>query len=260
MYVCRTSILVLTHWRSLYLGVPMFRGLDKRVALDKNEGGRARAAAGGGGDDGGENTGYFLKPESSSFLSISPPRALRWHSRGWVPCALCSALPLTRGWGVSARAPEAPRRTAAPPLARWLALPPPRRHRDSAKPSERARAAQRAPGGSESRSRKAGTRGARRAPRRQRLGCQKVSSAHGRPVGVGQEGLGLQEEAGLHTGRSPPPALTRAVALGEDGPSSVIAGASPGWRACLSAAARRAWGAASRAAAAAAEDARGEPR
>lgn len=50
------------------------------------------------------------------------------------------------------------------------------------------------------------------------------------------------------------------VAPREDGPSSALARASPGWRARLSAAARRAWGAASWAAAAAEEDAFGEQR
>lgn len=212
-----------------------------------------RAAAGGG--DGGENTGHFLKPESSSFCSFSP------HP---LPAAAAGVRhpglsPSTPGWGVRARAPEARLRTAAPPLAGWLSLPPPCRRRDEAKPSERARAAQRAPGGSRSGSREAGTRGVQRAAGRRRPDCQQVSGAHGRPVGVGQAGRGLVGGGGSARGAVSSPCSDAApVAPGEDGPSSAIAWASPGWRARLSAAARRAWGAASRAAAAAEEDARCE--
>jgi hypothetical protein len=76
-------------------------------------------------------------------------------------------------------------------------------------------------------------------------------------------GRGPREEAGLRTARglvSSPCSDARPSLPGEDGPSSALTRASPGWRARLSAAARRAWRAVSRAAAAAKEDAPGEPR
>lgn len=78
----------------------------------------------------------------------------------------------------------------------------------------------------------------------------------GAPGGRGAGGAGAAGGGGSARGAvSSPCADAGPVALGEDGPSPAIARASPGWRARLSAAARRAWGAASRAAAAAEEDA-----
>lgn len=87
-----------------------------------------------------------MKSESGSFSHFSPSPPPRRRSRGGDPVLSAWLSPSMPGWGVSARAPEERLRTAAPPLARWLALPPLRRHRDSAKLSERAPAAQRVPG------------------------------------------------------------------------------------------------------------------
>lgn len=73
-------------------------------------------------------------------------------------------------------------------------------------------------------------------------------------------GRGPREEAGLRTARGPvssPCSDARPWLPGEDGLGSALTRASPGRRARLSAAARRAWRAASRAASAAEEDAPG---
>lgn len=70
-------------------------------------------------------------------------------------------------------------------------------------------------------------------------------------------GRGLREEAGLRTAQGPvssPCSDARPWLPGEDGPRSALTRASPGWRAHLSAAARRAWRAAFRAASAAEEE------
>lgn len=68
----------------------------------------------------GKNSGYSVeKPESSGFYPISPSLPFSAHVAGaGTQRSGLSSPPSTPGWGVSARAPEARLRTAAPPLAR----------------------------------------------------------------------------------------------------------------------------------------------
>lgn len=83
-----------------------------------------------------------------------------------------------------------------------------------------------------------------------------MSGAAGRRAGAGTGGVGAAGGGGsARVAVSSPYSDAGPVAPGEDGPSSALARASPGCRARLSAAARRAWVAASWAAAAAEEDA-----
>lgn len=63
-----------------------------------------RAAADGG--DGGENTGHFLKPESSSFFSFSPDLLPAAAAGVTYPGRSAPLSPSTPGWGVSTRTPR----------------------------------------------------------------------------------------------------------------------------------------------------------
>lgn len=93
-----------------------------------------------------KTTGYFVKAEAGSFDPFSPSCAPRDAAGAGTPRPRLCSPPSAPGCEVSAVAPEARPRAAAPPLARSLPLPPPRRRCDSAKLSERAQAARRAPG------------------------------------------------------------------------------------------------------------------
>ncbi|XP_045866438.1 uncharacterized protein LOC123945625 [Meles meles] len=125
-----------------------------------------------------KNTGYFVKAEAGSFDTFPSSPAWRDAAGEGTPRPPLCSPPSAPGCGVSAGAPEARPRTAAPRLARSLLLPPPPpRRRESAKLSERAQEAQKASG--RERGRVPEPEPERRGPGRRRAAGRRPGGSHG---------------------------------------------------------------------------------